>query len=125
MKSAGKFLLLLLVALLGVASPARAARDDERIAQLKDEIRTLEVVAADNANAAEHPGIEHRLEMLRAELTILEKRQDLELQELGLRNGPNPAPREQLHEKLQSIPLDTTAAEARLHDLVARRAAAV
>jgi small-conductance mechanosensitive channel len=125
MKLAGKILLLLVAVLLMAAAPARAARDDERIAQLRDEIRTLEAVAADNANAAEHPGLEHRLEMLRQELTILEKRQQLESEELGLRNGPNPAPRAQLHEKLQSVPLDAVAAEARLRELVARRAVAV
>jgi len=125
MRFAGKFVLILITAILVAAVPARAARDDDRIAQLKDEIGTLEAVAADKANAAEHPGIEHRLDMLRAELAILEKRQDLELQEIGLRNGPNPAPREQLREKLQSIPLDTTAAETRLRDTVARRATAV
>jgi small-conductance mechanosensitive channel len=124
MKLVGKSFLFLLAVVVAAAAPVRAARDDERIAQLKEEIHTLEAVVADKANAAEHSGLDRRLDMLREELSILEKRQDLENEEMGLRNGPNAAPREQLHEKLQSVPLETTAAEARLHDLAARRAAA-
>jgi len=125
MKTAGIILPLMLALALAAVPSARAARDDDRITQLKEEIHTLEAVAADTANAAEHPEIEPRLAMLRQELAILEKRQELESQEAGLRSGPNPAPREQLHEKLQTIPPDPAAAETRLRDLVARRAAAV
>ncbi|HVU17331.1 MAG TPA: mechanosensitive ion channel domain-containing protein [Candidatus Didemnitutus sp.] len=110
--------------LLAAAALLPAARDDERIAQLQDEIRTLQTLAADSANAAEKPALDRRLEGLRQELSILEKRQALENKEVGLRSGVSAAPRERLHERLQAIPLDTVAAEGRLRDLVTRRAAA-
>ncbi len=119
-----RFLLLLLIA-LGSLLVVRAAREDERLVQLKDEIHTLETMAADNANSPEKPRLAHRLELLRQELAILEKRQALEKQEHALRVGHSLSPREQLRETLQSVPPDSPAAEARLRDLATRRVSAL
>lgn len=119
-----RFFPLLLVVLFGCLPLVRAARDDERLSQLKDEIRTLETMAADNASATERSRLAHRLELLQQELAILEKRQALEKQEHALRVGHNLSPREQLRETLQSVPLDSTVAEGRLRDLAGRRVTA-
>jgi small-conductance mechanosensitive channel len=113
--------LLVAVALLS-ASMLWAARDDERIGQLKEEIRTVEGLMADSANVVEKPRLQHRLEMLQQELSILEKRQELENQERGLRAGQSTAPREQLRERLNSVPPDTSALDAQLRELSSRRA---
>jgi small-conductance mechanosensitive channel len=108
--------------LAGVSAGAlQAARDDDRLAQLRDEIRTIEALAGDHANAAEKPALDRRVVALRQELSILEKRQALETRDVDLRGGSMAAPRELLHEKLQAIPTETSAAETRLRDLVTRR----
>lgn len=114
---------LVLMSLVGIVPGLHAAREDARVFQLKEEIRSLEAMAADNANAEDRPRLDRRLEPLRQELAILEKRQALEEQEHLLRTGRKLSPREQLRETLQAVPPDATAAEARLKNLATRRLA--
>jgi len=115
---------LLAVVLLGAAPALFAARDDDRLGQLREEIRTVEALLADNASLVEKPRLQHRRDMLREELAILEKREQLEDQERRLRTNQNLSLRQQLRERLNSVPPDTSAIEARLRDLSIQRAAA-
>ncbi len=119
-----KRILLSLLVALALAQVLRAGSDDERLAQLREEIKTIEGVAADAANAKDRPRFDHRLEQLRQELQILEKRQALDNQERDLRTDRKSSPREELWETLQQVPADSVAAEARLGDLATRRVAA-
>lgn len=73
MNHTGRLLSLLLTVLLCGALTVRAARDDERINQLRAEIRTLEAMAADNPGDRER--LQRRVGVMREELSILEKRQ--------------------------------------------------
>ncbi len=121
----GRHILCFLFALLCLLPAVRAARDDERMAQLREEIHTLETMAGEGEANAEKARLTHRVEMLRQELAILEKRQAIENKERELRAGQNLSPREQLRVILQSVPPETTAAEALVHDLVNRRAGVI
>lgn len=110
---------LMLAGLLPVAS-VRAARDDDLITQLQDEIRTLETMTADSANSADRPRLERRLQTLRQELVVMQKRQSIEAQEHNLQTAVRAQPQELLRARLQPVPADTAGAEASLRELAAR-----
>ena len=111
------FALMVLVA--GV--PARAARDDERVASLQEQVRTLQTVVDSAKNPQEKLRLETRLKRLSEELSILQQRQQLEARERDLQSQRGTSPLELLHEKLLGI--DTTAeqAEVKLRALGPRR----
>jgi small-conductance mechanosensitive channel len=119
MNYSGRFLRLLLAGLLCGALAAHAARDDERINQLKDEIRTLEAMAADNPGDRDR--LQRRIGVMREELAILEKRQAIEAQERGLQSVVRATPLGVLREKLRAIPADAAPLETQLRELGVRR----
>lgn len=119
MNHTGRLLSLLLTVLLCGALTVRAARDDERINQLRAEIRTLEAMAADNPGDRER--LQRRVGVMREELSILEKRQAIEAQERGLQSVVRATPLGILREKLRAIPADATALETELRELGLRR----
>ncbi len=113
-----KYLFVLLAGLC-LALSAHAARDDERIAQLKEEVRTIEGMASDNATDRER--LQRRLGVMRQELAILETRQALDTKERGLQTVMRATPLGTLRDRLHGIPSDTTVLETRLRDLNALR----
>ena len=100
---------------------ARAARDDERVASLQEQIRTLQTVVDSAKNPQEKQRLDNRLKRLNEELSILQQRQQLEARERDLQSQRSTSPLELLREKLRGI--DTTAeqADAKLRALGPRR----
>ena len=98
---------LLLAALLtATALAANATRDDELIAQLKEQIAQLEKAPASesqNIFGFDSDRVARRLGVLRKELAVIEKRRQLEAQEKNLRMTINAQPREQLRAKTMEI----------------------
>jgi small-conductance mechanosensitive channel len=92
--------------------PARAARDDERVANLQEQVRTLQTVVDSAKNPQEKLRLETRVKRLNEELSILQQRQQLEARERDLQSQRSTSPLELLREKLRSI--DTTAEQADL-----------
>ncbi|MBI2518412.1 MAG: mechanosensitive ion channel [Opitutae bacterium] len=119
MNHTGRLLSLLLTVLLCGALAVRAARDDERINQLKAEIGTLEAMAAENPGDRDR--LQHRIGVMREELAILEKRQAIEAQERGLQSVTRATPLGVLREKLRTIPADAAPLEKTLGELGLRR----
>ena len=115
-----KTLLISLFALVLFAT-ARAARDDERISQLKEEIHTIEAMASDDT--ADKPRLQQRLGVLQQELMILETRQGLENKERGLQAAVYTTPLGKLKDRLHGIAADTAALEGRQRELIATKAA--
>ena len=101
--------------------PVRAARDDERVANLQEQIRTLQSVVDSAKNPVEKARLDARLKRLSEELSILQQRQQLEARERDLQTQRSTSPLEAMREKLRSI--DTTAeqADAKLRALGPRR----
>ena len=104
-----------------VASPLRAARDDERVANLQEQIRTLQTVVDSAKNPQEKTRLENRLKRLGEELAILQQRQQLEARERDLQTQRSTDPIEVLREKLRGIDTTTEQAEAKLRALGPRR----
>ena len=97
-------------------------RDERRIAQLTEAIKSLEAVMADsNSPAADRPRLEHKLEALKQELSIMQQREDIENRERKLKAQVRTQTGELLWDKLQMIGSDPAAVEARLRELEAKR----
>jgi len=105
---------------LGLLAPARAARDDERISQLKEEIRTIEAMASDDTT--DKARLQQRRGIMQQELTILETRQALENKERGLQAATYVTPLGKIRDHLHGIPADTAALEARQRELLTAKA---
>ena len=103
------------------ASRGHAARDDEMLAQLRQQIRELEKTPAEAPGMFEKQRGERRLATLRQEVAVLEKRRLLESQERDLREVIATQPRALLREKLQAIAPDVGSTETRLREFATRR----
>jgi small-conductance mechanosensitive channel len=113
---------LLCWALTGLLCATVWARDEQRIAQIKEAIKSVETVMADsNSPAADRPRLERKLEALKQELAIMEEREAIENRERNLKAEVRTQTRELLREKLQGISSDSGQVESRLHDLETRR----
>lgn len=112
---------------LGALTLAGATRDEELAAQLKEQIATLEKAPAESAGlfGFDTQHVKKRLGVLQKELAIVQKRQELEARERGLREAMNSQPRAQLRERLQTVPPDASATEAALRELATRRSQAL
>ena len=120
--AAPRFRALVFALMVFVAAvPAHAARDDERVASLQEQVRTLQTVVDSAKNPQEKLRLENRLKRLNEELSILQQRQQLEVRERDLQTQRSTSPLELLREKLRGI--DTTAeqADAKLRALGPRR----
>ncbi len=111
---------LFLVSLLALAS-AHAARDDERISQLKEEIHTIEAMASDDTT--DKARLQQRLAVMQQELTILETRQALEGKERGLQAVVRTTPLGKIKDRLHGIASDTAALESKQRDLITAKIA--
>ena len=101
------------------------AREEQRINQLKDAIKSVESVMADkNSPSGDRPRLQHKLEGLKRELSILEEREGIEVRERTLKEGANNQTREWLREKLQTVSSVPAAVEARQQQLDIARAKA-
>lgn len=109
------------MAMMLLAALGRAANDDQRIAQVRDEIATIEAMVAANANAPDRPRLALRLQTLQEELAILEKRLSIEARERAIQSKLLTNPSELLREKLRAIPADPAAVEARVREISARQ----
>ncbi len=118
-----------MLVLAGATSWSLAAtRDEELIAQLKEQIAQLEKAPAAESQSIfgfDSDRVARRLGVLRQELAVLEKRQQLEAKEKNLRTPINAQPREQLRAKLQAVAPDTAGTEARVRELAQHRSQAL
>ena len=106
---------------LVLTAALHAARDDEIIAQLHEQIRELEKTPAESSGLFEKQRVDRRLTALRQELAVLEKRRQLETQERSLHATANAQPNAQLRERLTAVAPDSSGAEARQRELANRR----
>jgi small-conductance mechanosensitive channel len=102
-----------------------AAPDDERIARLEEDLRTMETVVSGTANANEKNRLQIKVERMREELHVLGERREIERQRLALLEQQPSKPIDRLRERLRAIDVSIEDAERRLQDLVAQRRAAV
>lgn len=117
----GLGLLAVACLLFSTALQLNAARDDERIAGLQEQIRTLENVISKSTNASERGRLENRLQRLNQELGILTERQALEARERTLATDVQRSTADTLREKLRAVDRTVDEGEAKLRDLAARR----
>ena len=116
---------LVRILLLLVIGATAFGRDEQRIAQLREAIKSLDAVMADTAAPkADRPKLQRKRDTLKQELSILEERDRIEGRERNLRAGSNNQTREWLREKLQTVSSVSTAVEARQQLLEASRAKA-
>jgi hypothetical protein len=116
---------LVRILLLLVLSVTVYGRDEQRIAQLKEAIKSLDAVVADSASPkADRPKLQRKLDALKQELGILEERERIENREQKLRAGSNNQTREWLREKLQTVSSVSASVEARQQLLEVSRAKA-
>ncbi len=113
--------ILFSLGLLAAAAITRAARDDERIGQLKEEIRTIEAMAS--ADTADRERLQQRRAVMQQELAILETRQALEARERGIEAVVHTTPLGKIRDRLHGIATDTAALEARQRELIAAKTA--
>ncbi|HRE83668.1 MAG TPA: mechanosensitive ion channel [Opitutaceae bacterium] len=96
-------------------------RDDQRIAELKDEIQAMEGVVQGTRNASEKSRLEAKLERQREELRILEDRQAIETRQKALGQKTYLSPLDALREELRTIDLTVEEGEKRIAELTTRR----
>lgn len=108
--------------LAGLLCATAWARDEQRIVQIKEAIKSLETVMADsNSPAVDRPRLQHKLERMKQELQIMEEREVIESRERSLKAEVHTQTRELLRDKLQTIGSDPVAVENRLRELEAKR----
>jgi len=101
------------------------AKEEQRIAQLRDAVKSLEAVMADkNSPPADQAKLQRKLDGLKQELGILEEREGIELREKTLKEGVHNQTREWLRDKLQTVSSVSAAVEARQLELDTLRAKA-
>jgi small-conductance mechanosensitive channel len=107
--------------MLALCVAAFAARDDERISRLQEQIQTLDGVVNATKNAGEQTRLEARLQRLRQELSILQDRQVIDARQRALADDSRGSPLDTLQDRLRAI--DTTAEEneARIREISTRR----
>lgn len=114
-------LTLLLALGLAWCAGVRGAPDDDRVAGLNEQIRTLETVVAQAKDASEKSRLDEKLQRLRQELKILQERQELEAQERALHTTQPGSTLDRLREKLRSVEFVADGAAAQLEKLAAQR----
>ncbi len=101
------------------------ARDDQRIAQLMEGVKSLEAVMADsNSPSADRPKLQRKLDALKQELALLQEREGIDLRERQLLTQVSNQTRELLRGKLQTVSSVPAVVEARQQQLDAARAKA-
>ncbi len=99
------------------------ARDEQRITQLKEGVKSLEAVMADsNSPSADRPRLQRKLDSLKQELEILEKREEIETRDRLRKATIQGETQEKLRERLQTVSSAPTVVEARQKQLEVSRA---
>ena len=113
--------LCLLLALAATAHAATAARDNERVTRLKDEIAAIDTARQAARNDNERRALDTRQQSLKKELAILEERQAIDTRQREFTEGTGTSPLDSLREKLRSINRTAEEGTAQLQILGARR----
>ena len=101
------------------------ARDEQRITQLKEGVKSLEAVMADsNSPSADRPRLQRKLDSLKQELGILEKREAIEMRDRQRKASIQGQTQERLRESLQTVSSLPAVVDARQKQLEASRAKA-
>lgn len=101
------------------------AKDEQRITQLKEGVRSLEAVMADsNSPKADRPRLQRKLDALKQELGILEKREEIEVRDRQRKATMQGQTQERLRESLQTVSSVPSVVEARQKELEVSRARA-
>lgn len=117
------YLLLCLVAALFCTTVR--ARDEQRITQLKEGVKSLEAVMADsNSPKADRSRLQRKLDALKQELGILEQREAIEQRDRQRKATLQGQTKERLREALQTVSSIPAIVEARQKQLEAGRAKA-
>lgn len=102
-----------------------AARDEQRIKQLKESVSSLEAVVADSQTPkADRPRLQKKLDDLKKELGILTAREELSSRERQIKTSVRNLTKEWIRQKLQTVNVDSASVEARQLQLNAKRAKA-
>ncbi len=115
-----KFTLLLII-LLCLLPQARAARDDERISSVENQIQTLDTIVQGSKSASEKARLEVKLQRLRDELAILRQRRDIESRVKALSEDRAAHPLDALREKLRLVDASEEDAKKRIQELMTKR----
>ncbi len=98
-------------------------RDEDRIAELKEQVQAMDGVVQAAKNASEKSKLEVKLQRLREELKILEDRLAIETRQKALGRKTHTSPLGALREELRNIDLTVEDAEKKVSDLISRRKA--
>lgn len=98
-------------------------RDEDRIAELKEQVQAMDGVVQAAKNASEKSRLEVKLQRLREELKILEDRLAIETRQKALGRKTYTSPLGELREELRNIDLTVEDAEKKVSDLITRRKA--
>lgn len=98
-------------------------RDEDRIAELKEQVQAMDGVVQAAKNASEKSKLEVKLQRLREELKILEDRLAIETRQKALGRKTYTSPLGELREELRNIDLTVEDAEKKVSDLITRRKA--
>lgn len=98
-------------------------RDEDRIAELKEQVQAMDGVVQAAKNASEKAKLEVKLQRLREELKILEDRLAIETRQKALGRKTYTTPLGELREELRNIDLTVEDAEKKVSDLITRRKA--
>ncbi|HRP03897.1 MAG TPA: mechanosensitive ion channel [Opitutaceae bacterium] len=118
------FKVIRVVFVLALTSIATAQmRDEDRIAELKEQVQAMDGVVQAAKNASEKSRLEVKLQRLREELKILEDRLAIETRQKALGRKTYTSPLGELREELRNIDLTVEDAEKKVSDLITRRKA--
>ena len=112
---------LLLFAVGLAVSVGRAQSEDDRIAQIKDQIQALDRVVAATKAPDEKSRLEVKLQRMQQELGILQQRQAIEIRERALQDTSVHSAVDLLRDKLRVVDRTQEESEKRVHDIITQR----
>jgi len=101
----------------------RAASEDERTANLKEQVTALQVVIDASKSSSEKARIQEKQQRLKQELKVLEERQKLEARQRALQSSRTLSTIDLLQEKLRSVDTTEKDSEERIRDIAQHRQA--
>ncbi len=112
---------ILLLMLTAVAQVTAAARDDERVTQLKGEIAAIDNARPSAKTDYEKRTLDTRQQSLKKELSIIEERQAIDTRQRELTDGLDANPLDTLRDKLRAVIRTADEGNAKLLTLGTRR----
>ncbi|MDB6092676.1 MAG: Transporter, small conductance mechanosensitive ion channel (MscS) family [Verrucomicrobia bacterium] len=107
--------------LVGLFSQSLPAAADERSASLREQVRTLETLAAQAKNPREKARLEEKKQRVNEELAVLDERQSLEARERALAHRRAASPLATLRDRLRDVDVTADAAAARAASVGTKR----